>query len=349
MKSDTRHSTGTFSWKHAIKSLILRSGILRFYAADFLPQEAAILCYHSVAANREEQDKYISKAITVGADIFDEHMRTLREQYNPVTLDDIADWMNGRKKLPPRSVAVTFDDGFEDNYTIAAPIMEKYGIFGAFYLTIGAVMKNELPWFCRTIYLFEEAKRRNMVLTDEELGRTWNLGNPEENREAFVHYSNPCATESGRIQEEHVEKLEKWFGFKLDLTHGPRMMTFDQARELRQRGHIIGNHTFTHDNIGHVPPEALHHEITEANEVLGRELGEKLGHFSYPHPCYYPQWSEQSLALTKQLGFKTAVLTEHGIVTKTSNPLLLHRVIPGNEDAEAFCWRLDNEFAGRKV
>jgi len=332
-----------------IKSLVLRSGILRFYAANFLPQEAAILCYHSIAVDREGQDDYISKAITVDANLFDEHMRMLREKYNPVTLDDIADWMAARKKLPTRSVAVTFDDGFEDNYTVAAPIMEKYGIFGTFYLTAGAVRKNELPWFCRTTYLFHEAKRRNMVLTDTKLQRTWNLGNPDENREAFVHYSNPCATESDRIQEEHVERLENWFGFKLDLSQGPRMMSFAEARELRQRGHIVGNHSFTHDNIGHVPPEALHHEIVEANEMLEQELGGKPEHFSYPHPCFSPQWSEQSLAVTKQLGFKTAVLTDHGVVTKASNPLLLHRVIPGNEDADAFCWRLDNEFVGRAV
>ena len=359
MKSNTGHSTAahktaahktaTRSWKRMVKPLILRSGILRFYTTLFRPQEVAILCYHSVATDREGQDNYISKAITASAELFDEQMRMLREKYNPVTLDDIADWMATRKKLPPRSVAVTFDDGFEDNYTVAAPIMEKYGICGAFYLTVGAVIKGELPWFCRTIYLFHEAKRRNMVLTDTELKRTWNLGDPAENHEAFVHYSNPCATETGRVQEEHVEKLETWFGFKLDLTQGPRMMSFAEARELRRRGHIVGNHTFSHDNIGHIPPETLHHEIAEANEVLERELGEKPEHFSYPHPCLSPQWNEHSLALTGQLGFKTAVLTDHGMVTKTSHPLLLHRVIPGNECAEDFCWRLDNAFAGREV
>ena len=349
MKSDTRHSTGTFSWKHAIKSLILRSEILRFYAAAFLPQEAAILCYHSVATDREGQGDYIPKGITVEAGLFNEQMQVLRQKYNPVTLDDIADWMKGNKQLPPRSVAVTFDDGFEDNYTVAAPIMEKYGIFGAFYLTVCAVRKNELPWFCRTMYLFQEAKRRNTILTDEELGRTWNLGNPEENREAFVHYSNPCATESGRIQDEHVEKLENWFGFKLDLTRGPRMMTFDQARELRQRGHIIGNHTFSHGNMGHIPPEALEQEIAKANEILEQELGGKSEHFSYPHPCLNPQWSEQSLALTRQIGFKTAVLTDAGVVTNTSNPLLLQRVYIGNDDADTFRWRLENALAGRMV
>jgi len=337
-----------FSWKQAAKSLVLRSGILRFCSA-LRPQAAAILCYHSVAADREGQSNYIPKGITVEAKLFDEQMRILRKHYHPVTLDDIADWMKGSKKLPPRSVAVTFDDGFEDNYTFAAPLMEKHGVFGGIYLTVNAVIKNELPWFSRTIYLFDEAKRRKMILADEKLGRTWNLGDPDENREAFVRYSHPCATMTGEAMENYVAKLEDWFAFRLDLTQGPRMMTFDQARELRRRGHIIGNHTFSHGNMGHIPPEELEQEIAKANEMLEQELGGKSEHFSYPHPCLNPQWSEQSLALTKQVGFKTAVLTEAGVVTKASNPLLLQRVYIGNDDVEAFRWRLENAFAGRTV
>ena len=128
------------------------------------------------------------------------------------------------------------------------------------------------------------------------------------------------------------------------------MMSFDQARELRQRGHIVGNHTLSHGNIARIPPEKLDQEIAEANDILERELGGKSEHFSYPNPHFLnPQWNEQSLALTQRIGFKTAVLTDHGVVTKTSNPLLLQRVYIGNDDADAFCWRLDNAFAGRKV
>jgi peptidoglycan/xylan/chitin deacetylase (PgdA/CDA1 family) len=331
-----------------LKSAILRSGALRL-CASFRPQAAAVLCYHSVSTDREGQNDYIAKGITVEADLFDEQMRILRAKFNPVTLDDIADWLNGNKPLPPRSVAVTFDDGFEDNYTVAAPLMEKYNIFGAIYLTVGAVLNNELPWFCRTIYLFLEAQRRNLVLTDTEHQRTWNLGNPEENREAFIQYSNPCATMTGETLKNYAARLENWFGYKLDLTQGPRMMSFAQANELRERGHIIGNHTFSHGNMGHIPTEALHQEIAAANEILEKELGAKSEHFSYPHPCLNPQWNESSLAVTKQIGFKTAVLTDPGVVTKTSNPLLLQRVYIGNNDADAFCWRLENAFAGRMV
>ncbi|MDR1962211.1 MAG: polysaccharide deacetylase family protein [Planctomycetaceae bacterium] len=97
------------------------------------------------------------------------------------------------------------------------------------------------------------------------------------------------------------------------------MMTFAQARELRQRGHLIGNHTFSHANLAHIPSEFLRYEIAESNVVLEREIGERIEHFSYPHPCLDPQWNESTLFETNELAFKTAVLTQFGIVTKDSN------------------------------
>jgi peptidoglycan/xylan/chitin deacetylase (PgdA/CDA1 family) len=165
-----------------------------------------------------------------------------------------------------------------------------------------------------------------------------------------VYYSHPCATMTDVVLEGYVAALEHWFGFKLDLTQGPRMMSFAHAKELRQRGHIVGNHTFSHGNIARIPPETLSQEIAGANEILERELGGKSEHFSYPNPCMLPpQWNEQSLALTKKIGFKTAVLTDAGVVMKKSNPLLLPRVTPYNENVDAFRWRLENAFAGREI
>jgi peptidoglycan/xylan/chitin deacetylase (PgdA/CDA1 family) len=140
--------SASFSVKQAFKSAVLCSGILRL-CSSFRSSAAVILGYHSVSADRVGQDDYISQAITVGADRFAEQMRILRQYYYPVTLDDIADWISGAKTLPPRAAAVTFDDGFEDNYTVAAPIMEQYRIHGTFYLTVNYVTKKELPWFSR--------------------------------------------------------------------------------------------------------------------------------------------------------------------------------------------------------
>jgi peptidoglycan/xylan/chitin deacetylase (PgdA/CDA1 family) len=331
--------------KETIKKMLLGLEVLRF-SRRFRSGSVLILAYHSVSADREAQADFINTGITTNNQLFEEHMKILQKEFHPVTLDNIADWFNGLQSLPSGSVAVTFDDGFADNYHVAAPLMEKYGIRGTIYLTIDPIQSRKLPWFCRTFFLFRQAKRQNLVLTDSEIKKTWNLGDPKENREAFVYYSYPCAKLVGERLENYVEKLEEWFGFKLDFTRCPPMMNFEQARELRKRGHIIGNHTFSHGNIAHIPPESLHHEIAGANEILEQELGEQVEHFSYPHPCLDPQWNKNTLEETKKLGFKTAVLTSFGSVAPNVSPLLLPRLMIANPNALEFRWKLETALAG---
>ncbi|MDR1923399.1 MAG: polysaccharide deacetylase family protein [Planctomycetaceae bacterium] len=344
------------SFKEKIKSVLLCSGILRFRQV-LSSRSVLIVAYHSVSANRQAQSDIISPGITTDADRFDEQMRILREEYNPVTLDEISDWLKGICELPARSVAVTFDDGFADNYYVAAPIMEKYGIRGTIYLTADAVQRNELPWFCRILFLFQKAQKNKIVLTDTATGRTWNLGNPAENREAYVNYGFPCAGLVGDELRDYVGKLEAWFGFHFDKSDQLNsdqfcedqccgMMTFDQARELRQRGHIIGNHTFSHCNLAHIPAEKLRDEIGAAGEIIAAGLGERVEHFSYPHPCYEPQWNEASLLETATLAYKTAVLTSFGLVKRNCSRLLLPRIMLSNQNAKEFRWKLETALCG---
>ena len=334
----------TFSWKQAVKSAIIHSGTMRLCSA-LRPPSAAILCYHSVSGDREGQGDCISPGITVETNLFDEHMRILRKNYHPVTLDDIADWLEHKKPIPRRAVAVTFDDGFADNYHLAASIMEKYGIRGAIYLAVDAVRRQELPWYCRLHYLFHKDKSEPQ---SEDCGCTRNL--PVEvltESDAERFYAKSCVVLEEEQLEQRITQIESQFGHKLDLSKSPGMMTFEQAKELIQRGHIIGSHTLSHGTAGLLTAKQLHREIGEANQLLERELGVPMRHFSYPHPYQIdPQWNEDSLKETQKAGYKTAVLTRSGLVKQGANPLLLPRLYIGNESAGQFRWKLESAFAG---
>ncbi len=331
-------------FKTAIKTAILRGCLLR-WRQNWQPRKVAILGYHSVAAEPDDQSASIAAGITVEAENFRRQMGLLRKHFNPVTMNDIADWLEGNAVLPRRSVAITFDDGFADNFDLAAPIMEEFGLRGTFYLTVGSVMKQKLPWFCRLHYLFHRAGEEKLCLTDPDSGRRWNFGDARENRAAFVHYNYPCASLDEEEQDRYVQKLESWFGMALGTASVPKMMTMKQARQLCERGHFVGNHSFSHGNLAHIPADALRYEMAYAHEILERELGQPVRHFSYPHPCLHPQWNEATLALSKELGYRTAVLTQQGVADAPSPPLLLPRVMIGNPNEMDFLWKLETALA----
>ncbi len=81
-----------------------------------------VLMYHHFADTG-------SGAETISASVFEEHMRAISEAgYTAVTVREMIDYVMNGGALPDKCVCITFDDGYESNITVAAPILEKYGM-----------------------------------------------------------------------------------------------------------------------------------------------------------------------------------------------------------------------------
>ena len=81
-----------------------------------------ILSYHRVDPGLG------SDSPTIHPSTFERQMATLRKFWNPISLSDLLLWLEWKKELPPRSVVVTFDDGSEDTFVHAFPVLKKHRI-----------------------------------------------------------------------------------------------------------------------------------------------------------------------------------------------------------------------------
>ncbi|MFV0309602.1 MAG: polysaccharide deacetylase family protein [Desertimonas sp.] len=89
-----------------------------------------VLCYHGVCT--EPPDEWSVTPAQLRA-----HMAELVTNANPVSLDDVVAWHLGERELPPRSVAVSFDDGFVDLLDTAAPILAEYSVPATVFVAAG--------------------------------------------------------------------------------------------------------------------------------------------------------------------------------------------------------------------
>jgi len=84
-------------------------------------QTVPVLLYHDFSKNRPGKMRVTEK-------VFEEQMRFLKENgYQVITLAALLDFLELKEDIPPKSVVITIDDGWKSLYTIAYPILKKYG------------------------------------------------------------------------------------------------------------------------------------------------------------------------------------------------------------------------------
>lgn len=99
--------------------LVVRVPILMYHRIDWLP------------ANPDA----LRRSLSITPSEFDSQVRFLKERgFTAVTLADVYEALQGKRKLPPKPVVLTFDDGYVDNYANAFPVLKRYGFSGTFFV-----------------------------------------------------------------------------------------------------------------------------------------------------------------------------------------------------------------------
>lgn len=321
------------------KRALLGSGGLSL-AARLKPPAALILMYHSVRANPAEDQAWVAPGITHSTKVFASHMELVARQFNPVSLDQILLFLEGRMKLPRRPVAVTFDDGYLDNVQEAAPVLQRFAIPAAFYLATSVIGELEVPWFCRVRHAFLTARASSWQSSE----LTWDLTTAVSRDAAMQVAYDACATLAGESQRRTVDRIEQELQAECSRPARRLMMNWGEAKTLHRASHIVGSHTMTHPNLAHLLDEKLlRAELMESKRQIEAHLDAPVVHFSYPHPALTPQWNQQTLEATRHAGYTSAITTTRGPVRRGADPLLLTRIgVPHSHNG--FAWTLERAF-----
>lgn len=327
-----------------VKRSLLNSGALQI-AARVRKPTVAVLMYHSVM---EEPARHVNTlgGIVHPAAAFRSQMEEIARHCSPVTLDDVMLFVQHDKQLPARPVVITFDDGYADNVEVAAPILNQLGIPGVFYVTVNCMDTASPPWVARLRYAFASTQK---PIWPGLNGTPWQLSDGPRRDQAFTAAMEHCGQLSGVTQEQFVTRVEHELESQPMPDYRRLMMSWDQARRLRQQGHTVGSHTMTHPNMAHVAADTdLRNELIESKRRLEQELSEPSIHFSYPCPVLKPHWSARTTEFCRAAGYRTAVLADSGPVVQGDDPLRLRRV-PAAVDLQTWRWNLECTFCGRSM
>ena len=277
----------------------------------------AILFYHRIA--RLVPD---TNGLCVTPADFRDHMRHLREHYQPMALHELAAAATSGD-VPTGAVAVTLDDGYLDSLTTASPILSEFDIPATFFITTERIEEEHEFWWDTLERVFLSGHVLPAMLDLHENGTWVRLTETEEERAAthgaLVELVYPLSNED---RQAIISRIADWSGLDLSPRSTHRHMTADEVCRLAARpGHTIGAHTAGHLCLPLQPVEIQRREILENKACLERLSGRPVRVFSYP----YGEANRQALELVKSANFEFAVTVEGRTIRSGAHPLLLPR------------------------
>ena len=254
-------------------------------------------------------------------------LRDLCTHGTPVSMSDIVEATCGELVLPNKSFVLTFDDGFENNYSVVAPILEEFDVPATFYITTDFIESNRPSWIDMIEYAVET--RRKFQLGLPSIGIS---GKYETEQEIFFLLDEIRRLVKNNTKLDPYEVAnEVWTQLRVkDFVPDPELdqkMNWDQVRKLSQdKLFTIGGHSHTHQILEYLPQPELENEISVSMEKLEEQLDYLVKHYSYPEGlenCY----SDRVINVLKQHGIVCAPSAIHGTNRVGDNLFHLKRIM----------------------
>jgi peptidoglycan/xylan/chitin deacetylase (PgdA/CDA1 family)/GT2 family glycosyltransferase len=297
-----------------------------------------ILAYHRVASLSPDTHQ-----LCIPADRFREHVRYLAEHCTPMPLEELV--LAARAgTLPERAVAVTLDDGYFDALTTAAPILAEYGVPATFFINSERLDEEHEAWHDVAERVLMSGARlppvMEMSLAGEEI--RLEVTTPDERLRALMTLHGALLPMSDEERAEALERLAAWSGLELIPRQDHRVLLGAEVRTLSGLpGCSIGSHSARHLLLPGHPAEVQQAELLECRRTLETLIGQPVRSFCYPFGAH-------SAALADIVGQTPHVLgvtVDRGLVTRSTDPMLLPRHEIANCALEDFAAAIERAFA----
>ena len=285
-----------------------------------------VVMYHGVTCQHFDPPVWTQLPVS----IFREQMEFLATRYRPVSLGEMVAALAGGKRLPDRSVLVTFDDGLRNNYTTAFPILSEFRIPAAIFLTVDLLGTGATLWFDELFILMEEAFKHGVDLElpgyaaarSGDTVQSYRLVVEEMKRLGAARRREIMQGARGALTVDYSSRLSEF-----------ELLDWDEVVKMQESGLVeFGVHTATHQILTDIADCELENEVIAPKKKLQEMLGVPVRTFCYPNGRPGKDFTLRHRDFLRQAGYVCAFSTENSLVNfSTVDAMALGRVPAGND------------------
>ncbi len=243
-----------------------------------------------------ENDAYYQRGTLISCELLEKVILFFqRSNYEFITLNQL-------EKEDKNKVVLTFDDGYEDNYSYVIPLLEKYGINATFYPTLGYCLNQDVA---PLDYYYHHV---NNHIKDNRK-QDWITGSIKKSFISLNHEQ----------QKKFIHKIYKNKNLPSVKDIGLRYMDMEQICSLQEAGHEIGGHSMYHDIYTYISTEKVRQDLTEMMFHFN-QYGIHISSFAYTDG----QYSNDIIHELLQMNIKKAC-TIHSLGINPEYPMEIER------------------------
>ncbi|MDO8860428.1 polysaccharide deacetylase family protein [Haliea sp. E1-2-M8] len=238
-------------------------------------QYVRILAYHRIVDDHADFP-FDEDLVSASRDEFDKQLRFVKANFTVVPLGEL-DAAIQQDKPDERLCVLTFDDGFDDFYSNAFPLLKAHDLPATLFVATDLIGSKEIIWFDWVVKMLKENQGRLLSVNNGEFHEVVAKDTPRR----MLDYLK-AVPDHTRI--ETIGAIERAFGCAqpADGHPGSRMMTWPMLQEMSLDGMEIGSHTCSHPLLRRLDHDSLMHELLESKRCIERNLHVECRSFAYP-------------------------------------------------------------------
>lgn len=307
----------------------LRSAIKASLAAGPLPvliqslrtrRALSVLTYHSVISRPLPfyDWTYLDEAM------FRRQMDYLRRYFAVLPLSQALDLLR-RDALDGPTAAITFDDGFRNNYDVAFPVLREYKLPSTIFLATDLVDSDKTVWFARLLIALQTTKCERFSWNGSE----YLLNDPLARAAASARMQVALKTFPAEALEVELQKIETMLAVPRNPSVSEdspyRMLAYAQIRKMVDSGMVeFGAHTCGHTILSRLESSEKAAQIENSVACVEKLSGQKCALFAYPNGA--PQdFDAESQRFLGQAGITAALTMVPGPNRPNTPAMEIHR------------------------
>lgn len=285
-----------------------------------------IFLFHGVIKKNLFKIRNYNKKHILQKDFF-KILKILKKKGNVLSLDEIYNCIKSKTALPKNTYAITFDDGFENNYSIAAPILNDLNLPATFYFSTDFVDNNTMSWIDKLEFCLEIKKKGDVYIPwlKKKISFATDISKITLLKEIRFFVKNNLKFNIDNFVDSFFDdcKIKKISGLNTCID---KKINWKQVKSLNESSiFTVGGHSHNHLSLGSLSDAKLDFQINKSFSLFKEKLNLSIQHYSYPEG-QKKDYNQKLISKLKSKGVKLSPSAIPGINHYKSDLFNLKRV-----------------------